>query len=225
MSEQISVLGAHLESLSVQESLKKAEEFLNGDALRIIGAVSAETLLNTESSEEYRQQIEQLNLQVIREREILEAGGVTDPERLWEAEENWFFAEFLALLQETGRTVILLAKDAAERQRLERELRETCPRLRLAGSFSFAENGSENPDSLLNQMNAIAADVILAALPCPEQETFAYRNRQKLNARIWAGLGREGSIRKGAKAQQSFLARLLEKRAFKKRVSEFSEEN
>ncbi|MDO5423603.1 MAG: WecB/TagA/CpsF family glycosyltransferase [Eubacteriales bacterium] len=224
MSEKIEILGIRLDSMSTQEALEKARGFLEGDALRIIGMVTSGVLLATEESEEYRQQIEQLNLSVIREREVLEAAGITAPERLWEAEENWFLASFLEYLSEAGRSLVLVAETPADRERLKKELREAYPHLEVAGSFSFEETAAEDPDALLNRLNGIAADVILAALPYPLQENFAYLNRQKLNSRIWIGIGKNGGVQKGMKAKQKFLERIREKRTFKKRVAEFTEE-
>ena len=89
---------------------------------------------------------------------------------------------------------------------------------------TFISQGEE-ADALINQLNAISADVILAALPSPVQEDFAYRSRSKLNSRLWIGMGKNCSVQKGKKGRQKFLERLLEKRTFRKRVAEFSEEN
>ncbi|MDY3920224.1 MAG: WecB/TagA/CpsF family glycosyltransferase [Candidatus Limivivens sp.] len=224
MSEKIEVLGVRLDCLSTEEALERAKGFLRGDALRIIGMVTSGILLATERSEEYRQQIEQLNLSIIRDREILEAAGVTMPERLWEAEDNWFLPAFLEYLGEEKRSLVLVAETAADREKLASELKETYPQLNLVGSFSFEETAGGDTDALLNRLNGISADVILAALPSPQQENFAYLNRQKLNSRIWIGIGKNGGIQKGMKARQKFLERILEKRTFRKRVAEFSEE-
>ncbi len=87
---EIKLLGVRLGVFETEEALEKIKEFLKEDGLRIVGMVTSAMLLASEESEEFRQQLEQLNLCVIREREVLEAAGITKAERLWEAEENWF---------------------------------------------------------------------------------------------------------------------------------------
>lgn len=77
MSEKIELLGVRLEVFETEEALEKIKEFLKEDGLRIVGMVTSAMLLASEESEEFRQQLEQLNLCVIREREVLEAAGVT----------------------------------------------------------------------------------------------------------------------------------------------------
>ena len=105
MSEKIELLGVRLEVFETEEALEKIKEFLKEDGLRIVGMVTSAMLLASEESEEFRQQLEQLNLCVIREREVLEAAGITKAERLWEAEENWFLPEFLEYLEKSGKNL------------------------------------------------------------------------------------------------------------------------
>ena len=225
MSERIVVLGTRLESRSAEESLEKIREFLTEDGLKIAGIITAGTLLEAEKSAEYRQQIEQLNLGIIRDREVLEAAGITVPERLWEAEDNWVMADLVHYLEAEQKSVVLLAQTAQGRAAQEQDLQEICPSIHIAGSFSLEELEAEGEgmDSLLNRLNAIAADVIFAYLPSPFQENFVYGNRQKINARLWIGLGKNSSVQKGSKARQKFLERILERRSFRKRVAEFHE--
>lgn len=225
MSEKIELLGVRLEVFETEEALEKIKEFLKEDGLRIVGMVTSAMLLASEESEEFRQQLEQLNLCVIREREVLEAAGITKAERLWEAEENWFLPEFLEYLEKSGKNLVLIAETAEEKEQLSHELHSTYPQLEVAGCFCLKEAEGEEADALINQLNAISADVILAALPSPVQEDFAYRIRSKLNSRLWIGMGKNCSVQKGKKGRQKFLERLLEKRTFRKRVAEFSEEN
>lgn len=224
MSEQIEVLGVRMECMDSREGMERLKEFLAGDSLRIVETVTAATLLETEKSEEFRQQIEQLNLKVIRDREVLEAGGITKAERLWEADANWFLAEFFQYLAETSRSLVILADTKEELERLQADLREAYPELKCAAGFCRDARTAENPDSLINRLNAVAADVILAALPSPAQEDFAYVNRQKLNSRIWVGIGCGGSVRKGSGGKQGFLEKLIEKRTFKRKVAEYGQQ-
>ncbi len=175
MSEKIELLGVRLEVFETEEALEKIKEFLKEDGLRIVGMVTSAMLLASEESEEFRQQLEQLNLCVIREREVLEAAGITKAERLWEAEENWFLPEFLEYLEKSGKNLVLIAETAEEKEQLSHELHSTYPQLEVAGCFCLKEAEGEEADALINQLNAISADVILAALPSPVQEDFAYR--------------------------------------------------
>ena len=54
----------------------------------------------------------------------------------------------------------------------------------------MTEHGKSD-DMIVNRINGVETDCIIAALPSPLQEEVILRNRTLLNARIWFGMSTE----------------------------------
>ena len=52
---------------------------------------------------------------------------------------------------------------------------------------------SDDMDDAVNHINGLDAELVIAKLPSPEQEAFIFSNRDRLNIRLWLGLG-EASV-------------------------------
>ena len=66
-------------------------------------------------------------------------------------------------------------------------LKRNYPSLPLAGAFSMET--SDDMDDAVNHINGLDAELVIAKLPSPEQEAFIFSNRDRLNIRLWLGLG------------------------------------
>ena len=56
----------------------------------------------------------------------------------------------------------------------------------------FVEKCVGDLETVINEMNATAPDVILSVLPSPVQEHFFWAHRNKMSASIWYGIGKFG---------------------------------
>ena len=45
-------------------------------------------------------------------------------------------------------------------------------------------------DAVINEINALAPDVVLSIISSPQQEHFLMENREKISAELWYGLGK-----------------------------------
>ena len=58
------------------------------------------------------------------------------------------------------------------------------------GGMEALDECSGATDAVINEINALAPDVVLSIIPSPQQEHFLMENREKISAELWYGLGK-----------------------------------
>lgn len=220
MDRMMNVLGTRLEDLDVCEAIERAESFMHRENVSIIAVITTGMLLAAGDDLEYREKLEALDLAVAGEKAVLEAAGITEPERQLEAEDGWFVTSFLQYAAENQKSAVVFCETLQEARALERYLRKNFPELVLADVFCREE---EDADAAVNRINGTAADIVLASLGIPEQEDFAFENRSKLNVKLWLGLGRSLSFQHIPELKPGFWERLREKHIFRKKITKFQQ--
>mgnify|MGYP000013688994 CR=1 FL=1 len=76
----------------------------------------------------------------------------------------------------------------------------------------------------MNENNVLGAWLVSAKLPSPEQEAVFCSNRDRLNIRLWLGLGEASVAGEKKEKTADFLENLFLKRLFKKKVTQYQEE-
>lgn len=223
MSGKIDVLGVKIDNVTAQEAMEAAKEFLKTDTLSSVGTINGSVLLEAGQDEEYRHKIENLDLCVVTDRAVLDAAGITDAERRLEIEDNWFLISFLEYVAESGYSVTLLCGKKSDKPTFAGYVSKHYPEMKLAGIFA-AEDATQDDDSLVNLINGAGADVLVAAMRRPEQEEFLYANRQKLNAKLWLGIGDGIKGKNKSDGKSNFFEKLIEKTLFKRKVLKYQNE-
>lgn len=207
MVKKIDILGINLDNYTVREAMLKIEICWNNTIMSTVETISMDTLVKAQSDELVKNCIESLDLAIICDKEILKAAGILSSQRMKETEEHEFLKEFLRRAVRNKRTVYLLGESLEQIGALQGFLNEKYERIKIAGSYALAECGGDY-DAAINEVNIATPDVILSVLPTPEQEQFLKEHKEKLNARIWYGLGEEYAGNQG-KSEVAGLARKL----------------
>ena len=221
MNEKIEVLGTEIDNLSPREAMRCIKDFMNTDALSVVTMITSGILIEAEQSSDYRALIERLDLSVIGEKGILEAAGVENGERLADIQSNSFCQSLFGYMEREAKRIVLLAENESKKQEFLDNMKQQYPSLCMSEAFSL-EGMVE--DAVINQMNGVSADVILAALSSPWQEEFVFRNQQKLGAKLWIGCGKEFPLRKSLELKSGFLEKLIERMLLKKRAAKYQNE-
>lgn len=221
MNHKLEILGVEIDNLSVQDSMDRIKKYFQTDPLNIIGIITPGMLINAEDSEEYRKMLEKLDLSVIGDKEIMEAAGLENGDRVKEIQENRFVKTLFRFLIEEEKRVILLTETKEEKETLEYYINKKYPLLQVAEIFTF-EDAIE--DNIVNFINGVSADILLSNLASPYQEEFVFRNRQKLEAKLFIGVGKEIPYSRHLELKPGFLGRMMEKRVLKKKVSRYRSE-
>ncbi len=188
MIKKIDIMGILLDDYTVREALHQIESFSDDNVLRSIESISMQMLMEAEQDEELRNAISSLDLAIVGQKEILEVAGVGTMQRIKETEENDFFYEFLKRLERNHKRLFLLGETEEKNNRIKEKLIEQYPQLSIVGEYAL-ENCIGDQAAVINEMNAATPDLVLSALPSPTQEHFFWEHKDKINARIWYGVG------------------------------------
>lgn len=188
MIKKIDIMGILLDDYTVREALHQIESLSDDNVLRSIESISMQMLMEAEQDEELRNAISSLDLAIVGQKEILEVAGAGTMQRIKETEENDFFYEFLKRLERNHKRLFLLGETKEKNSRIKEKLIEQYPQLSIVGEYAL-ENCIGDQAAVINEMNAATPDLVLSALPSPTQEHFFWEHKDKINARIWYGVG------------------------------------
>lgn len=224
MIKQIQLLGMTIPNYSLREELLLAQDALKDGKLQLFLTVSMQSLMKVSSSESEAAKtcVEQADLVVVDDSEILSVAGITSSQRIREAADHMFFAELLKRLQRGGQQVYLVASKTAALEKMKEFLAGRYEKLTIVGEYSI-EDYPDDLDRMINEINGAAPDVILSAMPTPQQEEFLMANRSKLLAKLWYGLGENYSQPMEKKGLGWRMKRLIHFGRFKMHVSQYGD--
>lgn len=210
MVKKLDILGMSLDNYTVREAMLRIEVCWNNTIMSTVETISMDTLVKAQSDELVKNCIENLDLAIICDKEILKAAGIVSSQRMKETVENEFPKEFLRRAARNKRTAYLLGESAEQIGLLQGFLNENYDRIKIAGVYALSECGGDY-DAVINEINIATPDVILSVLPTPEQEYFLKEHKEKLNAKIWYGLGTYYAGKRGKSEVAGFARRLIQK--------------
>ncbi len=225
MIKQIQILGMTFPNYSLRDELQLAQEALRSERLCMFLTMSMQSLMKVSSSgsEEEKSFVEQADLIVVEDPEILSVAGITSNQRIREASDHLFFAELMKRLQRGQQQIYLVASKNAALEKIKEILGERYEKLHIVGQYSIEEY-PEDLDRMINEINSAAPDVILSVMPTPDQEEFLMKNRSKLLAKLWYGLGENYSLLLEKKGFGWKMKRLIHLGRFKMHVNQYDEE-
>lgn len=221
MSKKIDVLGLHIDNYTVREAMLKIEGSLDNTAINTVQILSMRMLMMTSENGKLKEYIEQLDTGIIGDREILSAVGVNNGFRLKETVENDFLEEFFKKLMRRNKTIYILAETAGDVEKFSAYIRDFYERLEILGAYAL-ETAPGNYDAVVNDVNIAAPDVIVSLLSPPYLEDFILPNKNKLNVRIWFGIGNDFAARIQRVGVGAFVKRLLYRGIFHRRISKYN---
>ena len=225
MIKQIQILGMTFPNYSLRDELQLAQEALRSERLCMFLTMSMQSLMKVSSSgsEEEKSFVEQADLIVVEDPEILSVAGITSNQRIREASDHLFFAELMKRLQRGQQQIYLVASKDAALEKIKEILGERYEKLHIVGQYSIEEY-PDDLDRMINEINSAAPDVILSVMPTPGQEEFLMKNRSKLLAKLWYGLGENYSLLLEKKGFGWKMKRLIHLGRFKMHVNQYDEE-
>lgn len=210
MVKKLSILGINLDNYTVREAMLRIEVYWNNTIMNTVETVSMGTLVKARTDGLLKNCIENLDLAIICDKEILKAAGLVSSQRARESGENEFQKEFLRRAARNKRSVYLLGESDEQVGLLREFLAENYERIRVAGAYALSECGGDY-DAVINEINIATPDVILSVIPTPERQYFLLEHKEKLNAKIWYGLGKDYAGRQGKSEMAGFARRLIQK--------------
>lgn len=220
--KKINLLGITLRDYPLREALRQADGYLENGAMNTIVCVTTRMLMKAGGDEAQKEWLEAADMTVFCESDILRAAGMTGRNRVKEIENNAFIREFIKKLARERRSVYLLEDTDENLENLEQYLREIREILLVKGKniYTGTEEGISE-DSIINDINDVAPDVIISGLPYPLQEQFLQDNRSKINGNIWMVLTKETRKYESGEKRLADFGRKIRRKLFQRRVHRY----
>lgn len=223
MIKQIQLLGMTFPNYSLRDELQLAQEALHSERLCMFLTVSMQSLMKVSSgSGEEKSFVEQADLIVVEDPEILSVAGITSNQRIREASDHLFFTELMKRLQRGQQQIYLVAAKSVALDKIKEILAQRYEKLKIVGQYSIEEY-PDDLDRMINEINSAAPDIILSVMPTPQQEEFLMKNRSKLLAKLWYGLGENYGLLMEKKGFGWRMKRLIHFGRFKMHVNQYDD--
>ncbi len=224
MKEKIEIMGISVEKCYAEQVMESINDHWNSrDSLSTYGILNMGLIMAAQKDGELKEYIQMLDKAVVDEPEVLKAAGLQDSELEQEASGHGFFGTLFWLLDHYRNHIFILGENREDTEKLCAYLQEKYPQIVIVGKDSLPENGEDQADRLINEMNAISPQAVLSCSKNYELEKFVKRNRKIVNTSVWFSLGSCPEILKETGLGTAWLNRLMEKSNFKKMVSSYKE--
>lgn len=221
MLKKIDILGMQIDNYTVREAMTEVENYLESVGMNTIETIDMKMLDMAGTDAGMRQCIERLDLAIIGEKEILTAVGIRSPQRINETAEHEFFREFMKRILRHKNALFLLTETAEELEQFKSYLESSYERVRIVGSCALEEK-SGDMEGVVNEINSATADVLMSILPSPAQELFLTENGNKLDVKIWYGVGDNYVLRSHISRLSNLAGRLIHKKKLQNQLHKYN---
>lgn len=217
MSEKINVLNIEIDKLTAKEAMRKSMEYLNSEPVSVIEMVTADGLMQMNEIPELKEEVQDFELVLAGDKAILEAAGILDNRYLQETTERTYLKLFLKYLHKNHRRVYLMAETQEDGEKFSEWLAERYSGMQIVG-ISERSAQEDMDDMIVNAVNGGEADCVLSILSVPRQEEFIKKNKNRLNTRIWLGIGKTLSPFVVGKSRRNKITQYVIRHFFKKEI-------
>lgn len=217
MDNRISVLDINIDKLRAKEAMKYFIEFLETEALDVIELVTVESLMQMDESPGLKESIGDFELVLAGETTILESAGISDKTALSETDRQVFLKMILRYLHRNHRRVYLLVDTQEQGEALYDYLGSRYYNVQVGGMAKVAA-GDRADDMIVNAVNGADVDCVISLMSSPLREDFVLKNKSRLNARVWLGIGTQMPLLNQSKERQGRLTSFVIRKLFRKEV-------
>ncbi len=183
---KIDVMGLKFDSMTMDETLSRAEALLRGDKAAYVVTPNAEIAYEALHDGQLREMLNGADLM------LPDGAGVVLASKLLRTPVKQkvagvdFAAGLLGVLERNGQSLYLLGGKPGIGELAAQKMLEAHPQLRIAG---IADGYFRDEASVIEKINASGADALFVCLGAPKQERFMVQHRQELHVHLMAGLG------------------------------------
>jgi len=184
---RVDVLGVGFDDISSEQAVSHALDLIRGDEKAYIVTPNPEIVWICRQNGALRSAVNGAGLVLPDGIGIIIAARILGtPLRSGRVPGIDFITILLQKMSETGGSVFLLGAKPGVAEAAGKKLTEEYPGLVISGS---ADGYFADDEPIIEQINAVGADLLLVCLGAPKQELWMAENLGRLNVRLCAGLG------------------------------------
>lgn len=182
------LLGVRIDNVTMDQAVKKVEEFLTEDKMHMICTPNPEMVMAAQDDDEFRKILNSSSLNIPDGNGIVWASkkvGDRLPERVAGYD---FIHKIFELGQDMDISFYFLGSKPGVAEKAKNKIEEQYVGIEVVGTndgyFSV-----EDEAKIVDKINADKPDILLVAMGAPKQERFIYKYMNKLNCKVAVGVG------------------------------------
>lgn len=196
------------------------EKYLENESVNTVFILSDEVYNLAQTDKDFKDELDKADMllasNTLMAREIIKSLDETTV--VIEGKENDFskyeynpFDEIMSVIASQNATVFILTQDETELERCSIMLKMSIPDVN--SWEKCCEDIEASSESVINEINGIAPDVLMCSFDSPFEEKWILDNRDKMNAKMVLGIG--PGVKKAKKYKSTlkgYMMRLLRKK-------------
>lgn len=183
---KIEILGVKIDNLSLEEALKKAENFLHGDTANMIATPNPEIILRAQEDGEFKSVLTDAALAIPDGFGLVLASKFAKNSLKRKISGTDFFQQLCWICSKNSKSIFLLGGENGVAEKTAENLQKKFPNLIIAGWL----DGDIDLENCWQIVESTKPDALFVALGAPKQEKWIHQNMNKINGlKLTMGVG------------------------------------
>ena len=182
------IFGVEFDNLLPQQATDRAMSFLNNDSTRLIFTPNPEMVMKARQDADFAAALAAADLVIPDGIGIVYASRLTANKIAQRVPGIELLLDIFDKIKDTGHSVYFLGGSPGVAEIAANNMREKFPGLGVCGSH-HGYFGDEDDDTMVAEINAAKADIVLVGLGFPRQEKWICRHKDRIDAKILMGVG------------------------------------
>lgn len=190
MQERIKILGVSIDPIRLDKLLNQTQNFLNQDAIHVIYLAGLKTALRTENDESFALFLEHCDCVLAAARSMEEQvynGKASQKDKMLLAQR--FLERLLFRMNKNHSSLYLIGNNQTKIDRLENVLQQSYSNIVCNASSLEEETKEDALDFIVNDINAVAPDVMFVLMDGDQTKEFVEENRTRMDVRLCVCIG------------------------------------
>ena len=220
MIKTIDIMGITLNNNYTRDQILETEKYFQSPLMQTVELISTEMILQALEDPRLCEWVGELDLPIMGDADLYDVLALDSQTRRREAGEHRFVDEFLKRMERERRSLYVLSDDQSVLDVFLEKVRTNFPKLRIIASDVIEVASVAVMDEIINRINGETPDAVCSLISSPLQEEILHEHKQKINARMWLGLGQitYGHQRQGG--LKAVVRRQMAKAKLKRRITE-----
>lgn len=186
--EKVNILGVNVDKVTISEAADKIFGMLGEDKPHWIFTPNSEIIMQAYKNTEFCEILNKADLLTADGIGVVYASRILKNPIKERAAGYDIACELTEKLSQSGHRLFLFGGKPGVAETAKKNLKEKYPELNIVGTRNGYFKPEEEAD-IINEINSAEPDVVFVCLGAPAQEKWIARNADKINARVFMGIG------------------------------------
>lgn len=186
--DKVNIMGIVLDKVDYEGALKKIENFLESDSLKVIVTPNAEIIMAAQTNEKLRRAVNSADIRFPDGIGVVLASRIIGKPLYGRTAGYDLMERILDMAAQRNLSVFLLGGRPKVAEEAATNIKLKFPGIAIASTHHGYFDDNEEK-AIVEKINSSGADILLVAMGAPKQEFFMLKNRGRLQCSIAMGVG------------------------------------